>query len=132
MDESLRLLQRLASTGSADAQQRYVAALERAVGFGNEPTPEIYQAKDKQWHNKKSGIFEAEPVIYRDKYCPMLHVYFKQLPDLGFTIQKFPEENWDWLLGSISSQVTKIAEAAYSRGKREAQQEMRKALGIRE
>jgi len=131
MDEKLRLLQRLAANGSEDAQKRYVAALERAVGFSSDDTPEMYQAKDRQWHDKKLERFEPEPVIYRDKYCPMLHVYFKGLPDLGFAISDFPEEKWDWLLGSISSQVARIAELAYQLGQEDTQKKLQEVLGLR-
>jgi len=131
MDETLRLLQRLAVNGSEDAQKRYIAALERAAGISAGDELEIYQAKDQQWHDEKASRFEPEPVIYRDRYCPMLHVYFKKLPDLGFTISKFPKEDWDWLLGSISRQVGRIAEAAYQLGRKDTQQKMQDVLGLR-
>ena len=129
MDQSLRTLQRLASNGSQDAQQRYIAALERVAGISSDPTPEIYQAK-KADDKGVDVVFPYEPIIYRESYCPMLHVYFKGLPDIGFTLQDFPEDHWDWLLGSVSKQISKMVEKAYQLGVKKAQKDMRKALGM--
>jgi hypothetical protein len=140
-DETLRALQRLAASGSQEAQKRYIAALERAAGVGPASsgsdavyTHEVYEAKDKQWFRdyvfKGPRTFSAESRIYVDGVGGMLDITFQGLGHIGFTLAGFPREHWDWLLGSVTSQTNTLVDQAYKLGVQDTQATFRKALGI--
>lgn len=74
--------------------------------------------------------FPVEAVIYKDAFTPMLSVSLGGLGNIGFMVGDVPRERWDWLLYCISTQTSDLVEKAYSQGRKAAQQEMRKALGI--
>lgn len=95
--------------------------------------PEVFKlAKDNKWRKRvgKSKFKIIDAHITKDPYTPMLHVGFRSIGSIGFTLGDFPEDHWEWLLGSLSSQMSVLIEKAYRRGKKDAQIAMKDALGI--
>lgn len=132
MDETIRALQRAAETGSEEAQKRYIRALERLAGVRAGEQETVYEAQNKGWFPKHpSQDFPADSRIYGQGLEAMLNIHFKNLGDLGFTLQGFPKESWDWLLGSLTSQVQKLVDKAYEKGRADTQIHLQKCLGLR-
>ena len=89
--------------------------------------------EDSHWVEELSNAVHfpvIEAHIYRDSYSPMLNIDFEKLGHLGFTLKDFPEDHWEWLLGSISKQVSELVEKAYRQGAHDKQKEIRRALGV--
>jgi hypothetical protein len=69
--------------------------------------------------------------IIDDDGCPMFSM---ELGDYsyGFSVAGFPKDDHKWLCDVLGRQMYEIHERAYRRGRNEAQQAMRDALGIKQ
>jgi hypothetical protein len=90
-----------------------------------------YKIQDTQWFDRrpKGPVYPVEAIIY-DDFEKMLQINFQHLGSLGFMVDFVPKDKWDWLMGSLSTQVSKLIEQAYKEGQRDAKTEVRKALGL--
>lgn len=128
MDLKLRTLKR-ASSGCPEAMDKYVKELERIADISEESDNICVAKPDPRW--KFDTEFPTEGVIYGRGREAMLNIYFPTVKaSVGFTLADFPEEHWNWILGSLKSQLSEVLQKTYNKGVQDTQKNLRQLLGF--